>query len=171
MEVEPQVHFGGGLASAVFGPANTVGDQFHDGGIDGVNPDLETAQEALAFFTRGKTRLDVLKMFENRPEKRFNEVSRTHFVCVREGVARGRDDLEAAQSSCFEPKPVAKVVEMDCVRKLGKEHGSQVAQNAEGASHCVHPGFTGCLIEKASTYEVKKLLGKHRSGLVCGAYA
>ena len=60
MEVEPQVYFGGGLASAVFGPANTVGNQLHDSGIDGVNPDLETAQEALAFFARGKTRLDVL---------------------------------------------------------------------------------------------------------------
>ena len=102
--------------------------------------------------------------FENRPEKRFNKVSRTHFVRVKEGVARGRDDLEAAQSSCFEPKPVAKVVETDRVRKLGKEHGSQVAQNAEGASHCVHPGFTGCLIEKASRYEVEKLLGKDPVG-------
>jgi len=43
------VHFGGGLASAVFGPADAVGDQFHHSGIDGVNPDLKTAQEALAF--------------------------------------------------------------------------------------------------------------------------
>ena len=56
VQVEPQVHFGGGLASAVFGPADAVGDQFHHGGIDGMNPELETAQEALAFFARGKAR-------------------------------------------------------------------------------------------------------------------
>ena len=94
MEVEPQVHFGGGLASAVLGPADAVGDQFHHSGIDGVNPDLETAQEALAFFARSKARLDVLKVCENRPEQRFDEVSRTHLVCVRKSVARGR--LKAA---------------------------------------------------------------------------
>jgi hypothetical protein len=41
-----QVHFGGGLASAVFGPADAVGDQFHHRGIDGVHPGLETAQQA-----------------------------------------------------------------------------------------------------------------------------
>ena len=44
------------------------------------------------------------------------------------------------------------------MRKLGKEHGSQVAQDAKGASLCVHPGFTGWLIEKASRYESEKLL-------------
>ena len=84
MQVEAQVHCGGGLASAVLGPVDAVGDQFHHSGSDGVNPDLETVQEALAFFARSKARLDVLKVCENRPEKRFEEVSRTHLVCVRQ---------------------------------------------------------------------------------------
>jgi len=109
VQVEPQVHFGSCLASTVFGPANAVGDQFHERGVEGVNPDLEPAQEDLAFFARGNARLDVLKMFELRPEKHFDEVGRTHFVCVRKIVARGRYDLETAQSRCFEPKPVFKV--------------------------------------------------------------
>ncbi len=78
-----------GLASAVLGTVDAVGDQFHHSGIDGVNPDLETVQEALGFFARGKARLAVLKVCENRPEKRFDEVSRTHLVCVRKSVARG----------------------------------------------------------------------------------
>jgi len=164
VKVEPQVHFGSGLASTVFGPTNAVGDQFHDSGVDGVNLDLETAQEALAFFARGKARMDVLKMFEYRPEKRFDEVGRTHLVCVGKSVAGGRYDLETAQSRCFEPKPVANVVETDGMRKLGKEHGSQVAQNAKGASLCVHPCFTGCLIEEASRYGVEKLLENDNVG-------
>ncbi len=96
MEVEAEVHFGGRLASAVFGPTDAVGDQFHDGRINGVNPDFETAQEALAPFTPGKARLDVLKMSEHRPEERFDEVSRAYFVCVRKSVARGGEDLETA---------------------------------------------------------------------------
>jgi hypothetical protein len=44
------------------------------------------------------------------------------------------------------------------MRKLGKEHGGQVAQKAEGASLYVHPSFTGGLIEDASRYEVEELL-------------
>jgi hypothetical protein len=164
VQVEPQVHFGGGLASAVLGPVDAVGDQFHHSGIDGVNPDLETVQEALAFFARGKARLAVLKVCENRPEKRFDEVSRTHLVCVRKSVARGWYDLEAAQSRCLEPKPVANVVETDGMRKLGKKHGSQVAQDAEGARLCVHPSLTGGLIEDASRYEVEKLLENDNVG-------
>ena len=40
--------------STVFGSTNAVGDQFHDRGVDGVNPDLETAQEAFAFLPVAK---------------------------------------------------------------------------------------------------------------------
>ena len=54
VQVEAQVHFGSGLASTVFGPANPVGDQFHNSEVDGVNPDLETAQEALSFLPEAK---------------------------------------------------------------------------------------------------------------------
>ena len=44
------------------------------------------------------------------------------------------------------------------MRKLIKKHESQVRQNAENASLCVHPSFMGSLIEVASRYEVEKLL-------------
>ncbi len=90
MQVEPQVHFGSGLASAVFSQADAVGDHFHNGAIDRVNPALETVQGADGSSTRSKAQLDVLKILPNRPMKHFNEVSRTHFVCVRKDVARGR---------------------------------------------------------------------------------
>ena len=72
--------------------------------------------------------------------------------------------MVAAQSRCLEPKPVANVVETDGMRKLGKKHGSQVAQDAEGASLCVHPSLTGGLIEDASRYEVEKLLENDNVG-------
>jgi hypothetical protein len=98
VQVEPQVHFGSGPASEVFGPADAVGDQFHHSGIDGVNRDLETAQESLAFFARGKAPLDVLMVFENRAEQRLDKFSRTNLVCVKKSVVRGGGDLEATQS-------------------------------------------------------------------------
>ena len=44
------------------------------------------------------------------------------------------------------------------MRELGKEHGRQMAENAESAGFCLLPGFLGCLIENASRYKVEKLL-------------
>lgn len=164
VQIKSEVHFGSGLAAAVFGPVEAVGDQFHDGGIHCVNPDFETSQEPLAFFTCGKTRLNVLKVSENRPEERFDKVGGTNLVCVRKGVARRRGDVEPAQRGSFESKPVANVVETDGMRKLRKEHGRQVAQNAESAGLFLHPSFTSGLIEDTSWYEVEKLLENNNVG-------
>ena len=44
------------------------------------------------------------------------------------------------------------------MRELGKEHGRQMAQNAESAGFCLHPSFLGYLVENASRYKVEKLL-------------
>ena len=92
-----------------------------------MHSDFETAQETLAFFSFGKGWLDVLKVLENRPEERLDEVSGTHFVCVRKGVARRRAEVKPAQSCRLKAKPVTDVVEADDMRELGKEHGRQRA--------------------------------------------
>jgi hypothetical protein len=47
---------------------------------------------------------------------------------------------------------------MIAVEMLGKQHGSQMAQNAESASLCIQPSFTGCSSEDASRHEVEKLI-------------
>ena len=44
------------------------------------------------------------------------------------------------------------------MRELGKEHGRQMAENAESAGFCLHPSFLGYLVENASRYKVEKLL-------------
>jgi len=67
--LEPEVHLGGGFASAVFCSADAVGDQFHYVGIHGVNPDFEPSQQTLSFFPFGKGWLDVLQVLDNRPEE------------------------------------------------------------------------------------------------------
>ena len=43
------------------------------------------------------------------------------------------------------------------VAVLGKEHGSQMAQNAEGASSGIHPSLTDILIQEAARNGVEKL--------------
>jgi hypothetical protein len=60
--IEPQVHFGGGLAAAVFGPVHAVGDELHSGGVHGVDPHLETPQQAIALAPGGEVQTRVLEM-------------------------------------------------------------------------------------------------------------
>ena len=72
--------------------------------------------------------------------------------------------MEAPHSRGFEPKPVANVVETDGMRKLGKKHGSQVAQNAESGNLGVYPRFMGSLIDDASRCEVEKVLKNNNVG-------
>jgi hypothetical protein len=66
--------------------------------------------------------------------------------------------VKPALSYGLEAKPVTDVVEADGMRGLGKEHGRQMAENAENAGFCLRPSFLGCLIENASRYKVEKLL-------------
>ena len=98
--------------------------------------------------------MDVLKVFENRQEERLDEVSGTHFVCVQKGVARRRANEESAQSCRFEPKPVADAIGADGIRKLGEEHGRQMAENAESVVFFFNPNFLGYLVANASRYKV-----------------
>jgi hypothetical protein len=51
VQVEPQVHFGGGLASAVLGPVDAVGEQFHHSFTGGLIEDA--------------SRYEVEKLLEN----------------------------------------------------------------------------------------------------------
>ncbi len=44
------------------------------------------------------------------------------------------------------------------MRELGKEHGRQMAENAESAGFCLYPSFLGYLMENVSRYKVEKLL-------------
>jgi hypothetical protein len=48
MQIEPQVHLGGRLASAVFGPVHAVGNQLDDCRIHRMDSDLEAPQQSLA---------------------------------------------------------------------------------------------------------------------------
>jgi hypothetical protein len=49
-QVESQVHLGGGLAPMVFCPVDAACDQLHNDGVHCMNSDLETPQQAFAFF-------------------------------------------------------------------------------------------------------------------------
>ena len=66
--------------------------------------------------------------------------------------------MKPALSCRLEAKPVTDVVEADGMRELGKEHGRQMAENAESAGFCLHPSFLGYLVENAPRYKVEKLL-------------
>ena len=82
VQVEPQVHFGGGLAPAVSGPIDAVGDQLDDRGIHCVNPDFEAPQQTLALAPRCKIGTGMLEVIKHRPEELFGELRIAFLVGV-----------------------------------------------------------------------------------------
>ena len=87
--------------------------------------------------------MKVLEVGEHLPEKLFDEIRRTHLVGMGKSVARRRPHAETGKRGRFQPQPVADIVEADGMGELGKEHGSQMAENIEGASLGLHARFHG----------------------------
>lgn len=158
VQVEPQVHFGGGLAAAVLGPVHAVGDELHRGGVHRVDPHLEAPQQPLALASGGEVRAGVLKMNEGGPEQSFDEGGVTLLVGVGERVARRRGDAETGERRRLEPQPIAEIVEADGVGELGEEHRGEMAGNAEGAGLRIDARFAGVAADEMARNEIEDLL-------------
>lgn len=158
VQVEPQVHLGGGLAAAVFGPVHAVGDELHGGGVHGVDPHLETPQQALALVAVGEIRARVLEMAESGPEEFFDEGGVALFVGVGECVARRRGNPKAGERRGFQAQPIAEIVEADGVGELGEEHRGEVAGDAEAAGLRIDTRLAGVAADEMARNEVEHLL-------------
>lgn len=158
VQVQPQVHLGGGLAAAVFGPVHAVGDELHGGGVHGMDPDFETPQQSLALAGAGEIRARVLEMAEGGPEQFFDEQGVALLVGVGEGVARWRGDAEAGERRAFEPQPVADVIEADGVGELREEHRREMAGDAEGAGLGIDSRLAGVAADQMARNEIEHLL-------------
>ena len=158
VQVEPQVHLGGGLAAAVFGPVHAVGDELHGGGVHGMDPDFETPQQTLALAAAGEIRARVLEMAEGGPEEFFDEQGVALLVGVGDGVARRRGDAEAGERRAFEPQPIAEIVEADGVGELGEKHRGEMAGDAEGAGLRIDSRLAGVASDQMARNEIEDLL-------------
>ena len=62
LQVQPQVHFGSGLAATVLGPVHAVGDQCNRRGVDGMDRPLEAAGQATVATRRPELRIERLEV-------------------------------------------------------------------------------------------------------------
>jgi len=72
LQVEPHVTLGGSFAPTVLGPIHTPGHQLNGGRVHNVNQALEPEGE-LGAAPSAKTRMELLQMFEHRPEQRLGQ--------------------------------------------------------------------------------------------------
>jgi len=158
VQVETQVHFGGSLAAAVFGPVHAACHQLDDRRIHGVDAHLEAPQQPLALLARGEGRAGVLAMTEHRPEELLDEKRVALLVGVGEGVPGRWGDSEAGERLGLEPKPITDIIESHRVGELGEKHRGEVALDAEGACFALNAGLAGMPADQMARNEVENLV-------------
>ena len=76
-----------------------------------MDPDLEAPQQALALAARGEIRTGVLEAAKHGPEDFLGKLRVALLVCIGEGFLGWRSDAETRENGCFEPQPVADILE------------------------------------------------------------
>ena len=82
LQVQPQMHLRGRLATAVLGPVHAVGNQSNRGGIDCMDSSLEAAGQTTVAARRSEFRIERLKVTEDSPKQFLHHVA----VAVLVGV-------------------------------------------------------------------------------------
>ncbi len=159
LEVEPQVHLRGRLATAVPGPVHAVGHQSNGGGIHGVNGSLESVRQATVTTCRAKTGRKLLQMFEHFPKKLFHHVAVALPVGVRKSVAarcyRSSDHSEFGRMM---PQGVADVVESYGMRQLCKQQAYHMTPRRKSTGLFIDPVFTGQFLRQVRRDKFTKLM-------------
>ena len=140
LEIEPQVTFGGRLATAMSGPVQTRGDPFDSGGIHRMDRAAKSTQGAGAFASTRKRRAEALQMLQHAPKQLFRHLGVADLVGVRKVVAAGRcGAANGRKRPPMQIQRVTHVVEADAMRNLCEHHGHGVAPRGEGSPLVVRP--------------------------------
>ena len=139
LQVQPQMHFGGGLAAAVFGPVHAVGHQGDGRGINGMDRSLEAPGQAAVLTRRAEPWTKRLKMLQNAPEQFFHHVTVAMLVRIRERVAAWSNrPTDRAKFRFVVTKAVAYIVEPDRVGQLREQKTHYLAPFRESPALHVH---------------------------------
>ena len=129
----------------MLGPIHTPGHQLNGGRVYDVNQAFEPEGE-LGAMPSTKTRMELLQMFEHRPEQRLGHFRVALSVGVGEGILTGRGRAaNRRQRTGVQPQGVAHVIESQGVRQLRIEEADHVAPRTEGATLLLHRMLAGQL--------------------------
>ena len=159
LQVEPQVHFRGGLAMAVLSPVHAVGHQGNGARINRMVPAFEATGKApcsapgrpkarkLCRNPRSlqpKARRKLLQVSEHLPEQRLHYVAVALPVGMRKAVSTRRHrSPDRPQLGRMMPQGVADVVKPDGMGQLRKEQTDHMTPRCEGARLFIDPVTAG----------------------------
>ena len=141
LQVEPQVHFRGGLAMAVLSPVHAVGHQGNGARINRMVPAFEaTGKAPCSAPGRPKARRKLLQVSEHLPEQRLHYVAVALPVGMRKAVSTRRHrSPDRPQLGRMMPQGVADVVKPDGMGQLRKEQTDHMTPRCEGARLFIDP--------------------------------
>jgi hypothetical protein len=149
---------GGGLAAAMFGPVQRVGDESNGGGVHNMDGDFEAVRQAFACTACDEARREGLEMFEGLPEELFAQGRGTLAIGVGQAVATGRSGAaNGRERAGVQAQTVADIVEADGVRELGEEQTDDVTPRFERAGFFLRARLAGQVRHQMSGNEIAEL--------------
>ena len=139
LQVQPQVHFRGGLAPTVLGPVHAVGDQCNRRGVDGMNRPLKAPGQAAVATRRSELRAERLEVPQHAPKQFLHHVAVAVLVRMRERVAPRRHRPTNRSKFCaMMTKAVADVVQPNRMSELSEKKTHYVTPRGKGSGFLVH---------------------------------
>jgi len=159
LQVQPQMHLGGGLAATVLGPVHTVGNQSNGRGIDSMDRPLESTGQAAVSARRTEPRTKRLKMFQNAPKQFLHHVAVAVLVGMRKGITTWRDSTtNRPQFGSVVAKAVAHVIQSNRMSQLCEQKTDHVAPWRKGPGPLVHSMLSGKFFRQMRRDEFTKLM-------------
>jgi hypothetical protein len=157
LEIEPDMAFGGGFATAVFGPVQRACHQLDGGGVHHMNEPLETEGEP-GRAVAAKGGLQRFQMFQHRPEQLFGHLGIAGAIGVSERVlGRWRRAAQRRQGTRMQAQRIAHIVETQAVRQLGIKQAHDVTPRCERAGMIFNPCVARQFGNQMRRNEVAKL--------------
>ena len=159
LQVQSQVHFCGGLATAVFRPIHTVGNQSNRSGVDCVNSSLEAAGQATVATRRSELRIERLEVTKDSPEQPLHHVAVAVLVCIRECIATWRNCTpNGSKFSSMVSKAVTDIVQSNRMSELRKQKAYHMTPRRKGPSFFVHTVLLSKFCRQVRRDEFTKLM-------------
>ncbi len=74
------------------------------------------------------------EVIQSAPEDVFGKLSIPNLIGMGQRVPSRRRNPKGGDGLCLKPQPITDIIETQSMSQLGKDHGREVAQHAEGPS-------------------------------------